>query len=104
MALTLETAGALVSGSKSTEVVMDNAKTIRVIRAFYHNRVVMKVGEIFTVPEGQAKMYVNSNKAEFVAETPKVEPKKVEAPAPEKKETVIASGKSEPINHRKGGK
>ncbi len=48
---------------------MDNAKTIRAIRNFYHDRKVVAVGDLLTLPEGKAREYVSTNKAEFVAET-----------------------------------
>jgi hypothetical protein len=101
MALTLESAGALVSGTKSPEVVMAT-KTIKVLRKFYINGVIQEIGKKITVSETEAAGYVGSNKAEIVPDTPTVDVVKKEEPKkeehkkeePKKEEVKIGAPKS----------
>ncbi len=82
MGLTLENAGALVPGTKSTEVVM-KMESVRVLRKFYMiengiNRI-QEIGKVLMVSEVEAKGLIASNKAEAIPDIPsKIEMKKGE--------------------------
>jgi len=103
MALTLESAGALVSGTKISEVIMET-KTIKVLRKFYISGVVQEIGKIITVSEAEARGYVGVNKAEIIPDPlPKMEVKK-EEPKKEEPKTETQKEEEVSIETKKGGK
>jgi hypothetical protein len=103
MVLTLESAGALVSGTKPSEVIMAT-KTIKVLRKFYRDGVIQEIGKILTVSETEAISYVGTNKAAIIPEPlPDVENKKEEPKKPEPK-TEASKTKESSVETKKGGK
>lgn len=84
MALSVENAGALCPGAscRNEERTMEKL-TIRVLRQFYHNNEILKVGTIVKdVPKTQALGYVHNRKAEIV----KAPERPAAPPAPAKNE------------------
>ncbi len=98
MALTVETAGAIVPGRKHQEVFMAN-RTIRVIRKFYRNGKLVQIGDVIEVSENHAKELISTNKAEFCDPPAKVDTSKKEEPKAEASKVKDATAET-----KKGGK
>jgi len=102
MVLDHKSAGALILGTKPSEVIM-SAKTIKVLRRFYINGVVQEIGKKIQVSATDAVAWVGTNKAEIVPDEPeKIEAKK-EEPKKEEPKAGASRGKESPAETKKGG-
>src|SRR5512135_1620636 len=95
MALTTQTAGALVGSGSSTEAVMAETKWVKIVSSTYYKRVPTVVGSIVEMPKHLALQLVHTHKAEWATKPePKVEPKVEQKPEPVAEVAVVEKPKS----------
>lgn len=95
MPLTLDNAGALVSGVKPKEDVVE-MKTVRVLRSFFnHEGKVVEKDSIVILPKYFADQVVASNKAKIVADVKPIAEKMPEIVTPKPSEVSEVDSRNE---------